>query len=76
MTDESNTVALFVIHDPDLSVLSDQHTEETEVFDGFCQLNREEAMECLRRGRDERGNLYSIYTWQALLVFVSGIWKQ
>ena len=29
-----------------------------------------------REGRDDNGNFYSVYTWCALMYFVSGLWKE
>ena len=76
ITDETSAVVLFVINDPDLSVITDRNTEGTEVFDGYCFLSREEAMRYIRDGRDEHGSMYSVQTWQALLYFASGMWKE
>ena len=75
MTDEMNAVVLLVLNDPDTSALTDRHSEETEMFNGFCLTDREEALEYIKTGRDRYGNMYSVYTWQDLLYFVSDIWK-
>ena len=76
MTDETSAVVLFVIHDPDMSAINDRNTEGTELFDGYRFLNREEALKCIAEGKDEHGFRYSVQTWQALLYFVSGLWRK
>ena len=75
MTDECNGIALLVINDPDISVLTDANTVGTELFDGFCLADREQALSIIRTGRDEKGSLFSVYTWHVLLYFVSDLWK-
>lgn len=76
MTDESNALVCAVLHLPDLSALSQDGAEGSEKFDGFSLMTRKEAGETLRRGRDEAGNFYSVYTWAALLFFLSDMWKR
>ena len=76
MTDESNALVCVVLHSADLSALSQEGAVGSELFDGFALLTREDAMEALRKGRDARGNFYSIYTWAALMFFVSDMWKE
>ena len=44
--------------------------------DGFRLLTGKEAEELLRSGRDEDGYFYSVYTWTALVWFVSGLWEK
>lgn len=75
MTDESNALVLAVYDLPDLSQLSQKGAVGTECFDGFRLLTRPEAAEVLRRGRDEEGHFFSVYTWAALTWFVSGLWE-
>lgn len=75
MTDESNALVCMVLHPGDLSGLSQEGAEGSELFDGFALLTREAAGELLQKGRDERGNFYSVYTWAALMYFVSGMWR-
>lgn len=75
MTDESNALVCAVLHLKDLSTLSQDGAVGSEQFDGFCLLNREEALDILKKGTDEKGIFYSVYTWAALLYFVSGMWK-
>lgn len=73
LTDESNALVCAVLHPDSLGELSQDGAVGSELFDGFVLLTREEALENLRRGRDEEGNFYPLYTWAALMYFVSGI---
>ena len=75
MTDESNALVLAVYDLPDLSQLNQNGAVGSECFDGFRLLTRQEAAEVLRRGRDEDGHFFSIFTWAALTWFVSGLWE-
>ena len=76
MTDESNAMTCAVVELEDLSCLSQEGAEGSECFDGFTLLNKEEAKKIMREGRDEFGNFYSVYTWAALLYFVSDLWME
>ena len=75
LTDESNAIALFVLDNPDLSVLSSQNTTGSELMESFYLLNKSEALECFSSGRDPRGNFFSIYTWCFLMYFISDMWR-
>ena len=76
MTDESNALVCALLHPADLSALSQEGAEGTELFDGFCLLTKAEAEQVLEDGRDEYGNYYSLYTWAALMYFVSDLWRK
>ena len=76
MTDESNALVLAVYDLPDLAELNQDGAEGSELFDGFRLLTGKEAEELLRSGRDEDGYFYSVYTWTALVWFVSGLWEK
>ncbi len=76
MTDESNALVCAVLHPKDLSQLTQAGTVGSEYFDGFVLLSKAEAQEILRQGRDAHGMFYSVYTWAALLYFVSGLWDE
>lgn len=76
MTDESNALVLAVYDLENLGKLNQDGAEGSELFDGFRLLGRQEAEETLRRGRDEHGYFYSVYTWTALAWFVSGLWEK
>lgn len=75
MTDESNALVCAVLHPADLSGLSQEGAVGSEQFDGFALLTKAQALEILRSGRDEYGNFYSIFTWAALMYFVTDLWK-
>lgn len=75
MTDESNALVCAVIHTTESTVLSQQGATGGELFDGFVLLTEEDAGRILRQGHDDEGNSYSVYTWCALMYFVSGIWQ-
>ena len=49
--------------------------EQTECFHGFQLLSKEEARAILLSGRDKYQNFYSVYTWIALVYFISDIWE-
>ena len=76
MSDETNAIALIILDDPDLSVLTDSNTEGTELFDGFVITDKKKAEMYLETGTDDYGNYYSIYTWQDLLYYLSDFWKK
>lgn len=75
MTDESNALACAVIHLEDTSMLSQQGAVGSELFDGFELLTAADAREILQNGRDREGLFYSVYTWAALMYFISDLWK-
>lgn len=76
MTDESNAIALAVINLEDLTSLTQDGAVGMECFDGFSLLGKEEAEQILRGGHDNDGNFYSVFTWIALVSFVSGLWDR
>ena len=76
MTDESNAIVLAVINLGDLATLTQDGAVGMECFDGFSLLGKEEAEQILRGGYDNDGNFYSVFTWIALVSFVSGLWDK
>lgn len=76
MTDESNALACAVLRGADAAKLSGDLMEATEVITDYRLPDRREAMELLRRGKDEDGVFYSTYTWAALMYFVSELWRE
>lgn len=76
MTDESNALVCAVLHPENLSALSQEGAVGTEQFDGFSLLTKSEAREILKKGTDARGIYYPIFTWAALMYFVSDMWKE
>lgn len=75
MTDESNALACAVVNLNDLSSLSQRGAVGSECFDGFKLLSLKEAKEILKAGKDQDGIFYSVYTWAALMYFVSDLWR-
>lgn len=75
MTDESNAIVLVVIADYKTKQLSQEGCEGTECFDGFELLTRDDAMRIIKQGKDDKGIFYSVYTWMALMYFVSDLWR-
>lgn len=76
MTDESNALVCAVLERDDLSMLTTAGAETTECFEGFVLLTKEEAKKYLKEGKDDRGYFYSMYTWAALMYFVSGMYEE
>ena len=75
MTDESNALVLAVLTNADLSTLTQAGAEEQECFDGFALLTKEQAGQILKKGIDDRGHFYSVYTWAALMFFYTDMWE-
>lgn len=76
MTDESNGLVQIVIRRNVTGQLSQTGAVGGECFDGFRLVGKEEAEALLRQGVDENGFFYSVYTWMALICFVTGFWMQ
>ena len=76
MTDESNALVCVVISDAQSLQLSQAGAVGTECFDGFVTLTRDDAERILKQGKDDKGIFYSVYTWAALMYFVSGLWSR
>ena len=75
MTDESNALVCAVITLNDTSSLSQDGAVGSECFDGFMLLSAEEAKDILKAGCDPDGIFYSVYTWGALMYFISDLWR-
>lgn len=75
MTDESNAISCAVIHLKDLSILTQNGAESSELFDGFRLLTKSEAENMIINGRDEYGFYYSVFTQIVLNYFVHDRWK-
>ena len=71
MTDESNAFLCAEITLDSLEDLNQNGAVGTEMFDGFEMLNREQAQEIYRTGRDRHGNCYSLAAWAVLGIFLS-----
>ncbi|MCM1253923.1 MAG: NUDIX hydrolase [Clostridium sp.] len=75
MTDESNALVCAVINLTDLSSLSQKGAVGSELFHGFHLLAKDEAEKILKAGKDTKGIFYSVYTWAALMYFISDLWR-
>ena len=75
MTDESNALVCAVINLDNTSTLSQEGAVGSECFDGFMLLSQTDAKKILNDGRDTEGLFYSVYTWAALMYFVSDLWR-
>ena len=75
MTDESNALVCAILRLEDTSSLSQDGAIGSECFDGFELLTKEDAVKLLNNGRDKNGIFYSVFTWAALMYFVSDLWK-
>ena len=71
MTDESNALVLLSINRDTLPELITDGAVGSECFNGFSLLTKEEARQILNRGTDSDGIYYSVYTWAALMYFVT-----
>ena len=76
LTDESNALICAVAEAEDDSFLSDKGNEGAELITDFRLVSREEAERYLASGRDDAGVFYSMYTYAALLYFLSGRWQK
>lgn len=76
ITDESNALVCAVAERDALPDLCQDGAMDGEMFAGFCLTDRKTAMEYLKNGRDSFGRAYSVYTWSALVWFVSGMWEK
>lgn len=75
MTDESNALVCAVLHPNNISGLTQEGAVGSECFNGFELLTKAEAIKILTDGRDKNGIFYSVFTWAALMYFISDLWK-
>lgn len=75
MTDESNALVCIVVNLNDTDSLTQSGAVGSECFDGFELLTKAQAMEILKSGKDKNGIFYSVYTWSALMYFVTDMWR-
>lgn len=71
LTDESNALVKVTISEEDLKELTQSGAEASEVFDGFELIDRKLAEKLIKDGVDDEGHSYSVYTWMALVFFLS-----
>lgn len=75
MTDESNALVCAVVNLESTAALSQEGAVGSECFNGFELITKSEATKLLSNGRDKNGIFYSVFTWAALMYFVSDLWK-
>ena len=69
-TDECNGLVVAEIELEDLSSLSHDYCEATELFGDFVLLSKDEAKALLKTGRDTNGHYYPLYAYAAMSYFV------
>lgn len=74
MTDENNALIGAIV--TDTSTLTNNNEEETEVISDYVMVNKQQADEILRSGKDHNGYYYPMFTWAALMYFLSDRWKE
>lgn len=75
MTDESNGLVGIVLSQDKTLNINSNGAEGTECFDGYVTISQDDAKRILKQGTDDNGVFYSVYTWAALMYFVSNMWK-
>ena len=75
MTDESNGLVCVKLRLENLDMLDQTGAVGQEFFDGFEFVDKEKAKELIKAGVDGQGHFYSVYTWAALMYFISDLWK-
>ncbi len=75
MTDESNALVCAVVNITDTQALSQDGAVGSECFNGFELITKKEAAKLLSNGWDKNGIFYSVFTWAALMYFVSDLWR-
>lgn len=70
MTDESNAFLCADVYLKDTSRLNQSGAVGGELFNGFELLDREQAAEIYRTGRDAKGNFFSLAAWAVLGFFL------
>ena len=76
MTDESNALVLCVLNVENENQINREHIEGDELFTGYELLTKEQAKEIIQNGVDKNGIPYPVYTWCALMYFISDMWKE
>lgn len=75
MTDESNALVQIVLNRDSMPDMTQDGAVGGECFDGFLLVTKAEAGKILRDGVDGDGIYYSVYTWMALMCFVTDFWE-
>lgn len=71
MTDEANALVYMSISRDTMPELSQSGAEGSEKFEGCRLVSLAEARKYLVDGKDEHGIYYPVYTWAALMFFVT-----
>lgn len=71
MTDEANALVYMSINRDTMPELSQSGAEDSEKFEGCRLVSLAEARKYLVDGKDEHGIYYPVYTWAALMFFVT-----
>ena len=75
ISDESNAMVQMTLYRDEEPTMTMAGNVGGECVGSFCLFTRKEAEELLRTGVDQLGIYYSVYTWIALMTFVSGFWS-
>ena len=70
MTDEGNALVYISINRDQMPAMTQTGAEGSEVFDGFCILDHQQAQKLLSQGVDDRGFYMPLYTWAALMFYL------
>lgn len=70
MTDESNAFLFAEIELENTDCLNNDGAVGSELFGGFELIDREQAAELYKTGRDKNGNFFSLATWAVLGYFL------
>lgn len=76
MTDESNALVCAVADLPEGFSFNSAGTESTEMIGDYAVYGREEILKMMERCTDREGLWFSVYTWAAMMYFISGMWKE
>lgn len=71
LTDESNALVYVRLNRAKAPAFCQDGAEGTEDFDGVLLVDKQQARELLDSGRDPRGGRYPLFTWAALMYFLS-----
>ena len=76
LTDECNAMACAVADLPDGFTFNSGGTESIEMIGDYVVYGKDEIQEMMRRCTDREGVYFSVFTWAAMMYFVSGMWKE
>lgn len=71
MTDEGNALVYISLNRDELPQVIQTGAVGAEKFHGYKLLDKKEAKEYLKKGKDEHGIYYPLYTWAALMYFAA-----